>query len=63
MKMNQGIYEQLVTQLISLKLNELDKNSYQYKLTKLDKEEAAETLSKHIGESIRYALSLITGDN
>jgi superfamily II DNA or RNA helicase len=61
--MNQGIYEQLVTQLISLKLNELDKNSYQYKLTKLDKEEAAETLSKHIGESIRYGLSLITGDN
>jgi hypothetical protein len=32
--MNQGIYEELVTKLISFKLNELDKNTFQVK-TKL----------------------------
>lgn len=61
--MDQGIYEQLVTQLISMKLEDLDKNAFQYKLTKLDKAEAAETLSKHIAESIKHALTLIVNEN
>ncbi|MCF8254402.1 MAG: DUF3427 domain-containing protein [Bacteroidia bacterium] len=61
--MNQGIYEELVTKLISIKLGELDKNSYQYKLSKLDKEEASSVLSKHIAESINQALKLISGEN
>ena len=38
--MYQGIYEELVTKLINIKLNELDKNSFQIKTTLIDKEEA-----------------------
>lgn len=61
--MDEGIYEQLVTQLISLKLGDLDQSEFQYKLTKLDKAEAAETLSKHIADTIKHALTLIVSEN
>lgn len=54
--MYQGIYEELVTKLINIKLNELDKNSFQIKTTLIDKEEAAELLSRHIGKIIKFAL-------
>ena len=60
--MNQGIYEELVTQLISTKLNELDKDNFIYKLSNLDKAEAATFLSKHIAATIHKALNLINGE-
>jgi hypothetical protein len=34
--MNQGIYEELITQLVSNKINELNKNSYYINKTKID---------------------------
>ena len=46
--MNQGLYEELVTKLISIKLSELDKNTFQVKTTSIDKAEAAQLLSAHI---------------
>jgi superfamily II DNA or RNA helicase len=60
--MNQGIYEQIVTKLISIKLAELDKNVFFIKETRIDKEEAASILSQHLSSTIKYALSLVKGD-
>ncbi len=54
--MNQGLYEELVTKLINYKINELDKDTFQIKKTPIDKAEAAQLLSQHIGKVIRYAL-------
>ena len=61
--MNQGLYEELVTQLISFKLNELDKDTFHVKTTAIDKAEASQLLSEHIGKTIKYAFNLIKGDN
>ncbi len=61
--MNQGLYEELVTKLISYKLNELDKDTFQVKKTSIDKTEAAQLLSHHIGKTIRQAFSLIKGED
>ncbi|MDH5380172.1 MAG: DUF3427 domain-containing protein [Cyclobacteriaceae bacterium] len=61
--MNQGIYEELITQLISTKLNSLDKQSFVYKVEKIDKEVAANILSQHIAKTINLALKLISGEN
>lgn len=61
--MNQGIYEEIVTQLISNKLNDLDKETYFIKEVKIDKEEASTILSQHLSKTIKYAFSIIKGDN
>ncbi|CAM4127807.1 MULTISPECIES: DUF3427 domain-containing protein [Flavobacterium] len=54
--MYQGIYEELVTKLINIKLSELNKNTFQIKTSSIDKSEAAELLSRHIGKVIKFAL-------
>ncbi|OCB69217.1 restriction endonuclease subunit R [Flavobacterium piscis] len=54
--MNQGLYEELVTKLINYKINELDKDIFQIKKTSIDKAEASQLLSQHIGKVIKYAL-------
>jgi len=54
--MNQGLYEELVTKLINYKINEVDRDTFQIKKTPIDKAEAAQLLSQHIGKVIRYAL-------
>jgi superfamily II DNA or RNA helicase len=61
--MNQGIYEELVTKLISIKLNELDKDTFQVKKVTIDKAEAAHLLSQHISETIKRAFNLIKSDD
>ena len=61
--MNQGLYEELVTKLINYKLNELDKDTFQVKKTLIDKAEAAQLLSQHIGKTIKQAFNLIKGDD
>jgi len=61
--MNQGLYEELVTKLINYKINELDKDTFQVKKTSIDKAEAAQLLSQHIGKTIKHALTLIKGDD
>lgn len=61
--MNQGIYEELVTKLINIKLNELDKDTFQVKKVTIDKAEAAHLLSQHIGETIKRAFNLIKSDD
>ena len=61
--MNQGLYEELVTNLINFKINELNKESFEYRKAPIDKVEAAQLLSQHIGKTIKYALSFIKGDD
>ncbi|MFH6998189.1 hypothetical protein ACHRVZ_09665 [Flavobacterium sp. FlaQc-57] len=51
--MNQGLYEELVTKLINYKINELDKDTFQIKKTSIDKAEASQLLSQHIGKVIK----------
>jgi superfamily II DNA or RNA helicase len=61
--MNQGLYEELVTKLINYKINELDKDTFQVKKTSIDKAEAAQLLSQHIGKTIKHAFTLLKGDD
>ena len=61
--MIEGIYEALITQLISQKLEGLDDTDFYVHTTKLDKEEAARVLSRHLSQTIQYALGLVIGDS
>ncbi len=61
--MNQGLYEELITKLVNLKLSELDKDTFQIKTTSIDKAEAAKILSDHLSKIIRHAFNLVKGDN
>lgn len=61
--MNQGLYEELVTKLINYKINELDKDTFQVKKTTIDKSEASQLLSQHIGKTIKHAFTLIKGED
>jgi len=57
-----GIYEELVTQLVAHQLQRIDRQQFYINTAPLDKEEAASFLSKHLSQTIKAALSLIRGD-
>ena len=61
--MNQGIYEELVTQLVSNKINELNKDSYYINKSKIDQEEASIIISRHVAKTIKAALDVLKGEN
>jgi superfamily II DNA or RNA helicase len=61
--MNQGIYEELVTQLVTQKINELNKDDYFINKVPIDKEEASSLLSQYLSQKIKYALDYIKGEN
>jgi superfamily II DNA or RNA helicase len=61
--MNQGIYEELVTQLVSNKINELNKDSYYINKSKIDKEEASIIISRHLSKTIKGALDVLKGEH
>jgi superfamily II DNA or RNA helicase len=61
--MNQGIYEELVTQLVSNKINELNKNSFYINKSKIDKEEASIIISRHLSKTIKGALDALKGEH
>jgi superfamily II DNA or RNA helicase len=61
--MNQGIYEELVTKLVSQKLESVNKDLFFINKSKLDKEEASTLLSNHLALTIKNALNFIKGDN
>ncbi len=58
-----GIYEQLISNLISSKLSQLNTNEFFIKESKIEKEEAAQFLSQYLLKVISFALSMITGEN
>lgn len=59
----QGLYEQLINKLISVKLNELDKASFYIKETVIDREEASRVLSNYLSTVIQWALNQLSGDH
>lgn len=61
--MNQGIYEELVTQLVAQKINGLENGAYYINKAPIDKEEASSILSQHLSRTIKHALEYIKGEN
>ena len=61
--MTNGIYEELVTQLVAQQLQRIDRQHFHINTAPLDKAEAASFLSKHLAHTIKAALSLIKGDH
>lgn len=61
--MQEGLYEELITRLLSNKLETEDAREYYIKTTKLDKVEAARYLSMYLSETIKYALSEYKADD
>ena len=61
--MKQGIYEELVTQLVLRKINELNRDTYFINTSKIDKEEASIIISRHLSRTIKEVLDNVKGDN
>ncbi len=61
--MIEGLYEQLINKLLYSKLKVLDRSVFYVKETALDKTEAARVLSQYVSDVIRFALTLISGEN
>lgn len=61
--MNQGIYEQLITQLVTQKISELNQDVFYINKSSIDREEASTILSKHLYHTIKNALNIIKGEN
>lgn len=60
--MTQGIYEELITQLVSNKINELNRDDFYINKAKIDKEEASLILARHLSKTIKGALDLVKGE-
>ncbi len=58
-----GLYEQLISQLIHVKLNELDRSAFWIKDHPIDRAEAAHHLTNYLSRVIRVALADISGEN
>jgi len=61
--MEQGLYEQLITKIITNKLKDLDETQFFIEKVALDKAEASRYLSQYLSETITYALNSIKGDD
>lgn len=61
--MQLGLYEQIINNLVNSKLNDLEKDRFYVKQSRIDKGEAAKILGQYLANVIRYALSIITGDD
>ncbi|MFO7720820.1 MAG: DUF3427 domain-containing protein [Gillisia sp.] len=59
MSFETGLYEQLITKLVSNKLEDIDSQKFHVSETVLDKQEASQYLSLYLAETIKYALSEI----
>lgn len=63
MALQEGLYEQLITKIISRKLEDLDLNAYFISSVVVDRAEASRYLSQHLADTINYALNSVTGDD
>lgn len=61
--MKQGIYEELITQLVSQKLDNLDRDTFYINTTSIDKAEASKLLAQHLHDTIKKALNSIKSKN
>jgi len=62
MPFEQGIYEQLITKIISTKLNDLGEEHFFVRSVALDKAEASRYLSQYLSETISFALNTLKQD-
>jgi len=60
--MQQGLYEEIVTRLVASKLETLERDNFYIKEVAIDKEEAAQVISQHLGHIIQYALTFLKDD-
>lgn len=60
--MNQGIYEEIVTQLVAQKIKDIGEKAYYINKTPIDKEEATLLLAQHLSRTIKHALDSIKGE-
>lgn len=63
MHLEQGLYEQLITKIITNKIEDLGEESFFIKSVALDRAEASRYLSQYLSETITYALNTIKGDD
>jgi len=61
--MQQGLYEQLITKLISSKLESINQTAFYVRETIVEKSEAARVLSHYLNEVINRGLRSLTSDN
>ncbi|MBZ9631298.1 DUF3427 domain-containing protein [Salegentibacter sp. LM13S] len=59
MSFETGLYEQLITKLVSNKLEDVDLQKFHVSESALDKEEASQYLSTYLSETIKFALNEI----
>lgn len=59
--MIQGLYEQLINNIVLPKLNDLNPDEFYIKQTPIDKNEASRLISQCLANVIKLALSLISG--
>lgn len=60
--MQTGIYEELVTKLVNQRIGRLPDEQFYVNKVKLDKEEAATILARHLSHAIKTALGFVKGD-
>ncbi len=60
--MQTGIYEELVTRLVKQRIDRLPDDQHYINRVKLDKEEAASILARHLSQAIKTALGFVKGD-
>lgn len=61
--MKNGIYEELITQIVSQKIEELGKKDFYINKTSIDKAEASKLLSQHLHSTIKRAFDLLKKKN
>ncbi|MDG4950905.1 DUF3427 domain-containing protein [Weeksellaceae bacterium KMM 9724] len=61
--MKNGIYEELITQIVSQKIEELGKKDFYINKTSIDKAEASKLLSQHLHNTIKRAFDLLKKKN
>jgi superfamily II DNA or RNA helicase len=61
--MNEGIYEELVTKLVSQQLETINKDAFFINKSVVDKDEASSVLSRHLAQTIKNALNYVKGEN
>jgi superfamily II DNA or RNA helicase len=63
MSLQEGLYEQLITKIITRKIEDLDQDAYFIRSVVLDKAEASRYLSQYLADTLTYALNSIKGDD
>ena len=61
--LNNGLYEQLINNLLAKKINSLNVDKFYYQTKQIEKSEASIILTQYISKFIHFALNLIGGED